>query len=286
MIIDRPTPFKEAVDLIRGKGILPTTLGSADLAKLDEGIRRHSVFSAKTTVARYLDLIKQVTTQIVDPVQEAGEYMGSARGREVLRDFLQGIGYTPEAGSEGTLKDLSSDARIDLVVRTNTEMVQGFGQFQQAQNPVVLDAFPCQELYRVQGVETPRQSNAGNQFSAGSGYGGYFWPNKWKGAGGSFYGGGRMIARKDDPIWTEISRFGNPYPPFDYNSGMWVKPVSRKEAVALGVIEKADKVTQLSNVYAPPLQTGIKALSPDVLAALQRAIPGATVKDGILTAPE
>jgi hypothetical protein len=40
-------------------------------------------------------------------------------------------------------------------------------------------------------------------------------------AGGQIFGG-RMIALKSDPIWTAISAFGTPYPPFDYNSGMWV----------------------------------------------------------------
>jgi hypothetical protein len=46
-------------------------------------------------------------------------------------------------------------------------------------------------------------------------------------AGGGGRGGGcdalkalpRMIARKDSPIWEALSRFGTPYPPFDFNSG-------------------------------------------------------------------
>jgi len=286
MIIDRPVPFEEAVTLLRSRGLLPTTLRTAELDKLAAGIRRHSTYSATVTNSRYLQEIADVVRRIVDPVQQPGQYMGQARAREILRDFLQMIGYTAEQGTEGTLKDLASDARIDLVVKTNTEMAQGYGQFIQAQDPAVLDAFPCQELHRLQAVETPRQSNAGNQFSAGDGYGGFFWPNKWKGAGGRFYGGGRMIARKDDPIWSEISRFGNPYPPYDFNSGMWVKPVSRKEAIALGVIEAGTKIQQTGTDYAPPLQTGIKAISPQVLEALQRAIPGSTIKDGVLTAGE
>jgi len=283
MIVGLPVKFKEAIDLLSRRGILPTTLNSAELSKLDSEIRRYSTFSAKTTDARYLDEVAGIIDRIINPVQEAGAYIDQARGREILRDYLRQVGYEPEEGKAGTLQDLSSDPRLDVIIRTNTEIAQGHGQHVQANDPVVLDAFPCQELYRSQTVTTPRQSNAGNQFSASAGYGGYFWPNKWREMGGQFYGGGRMIARKDDPVWSAISRFGNPYPPFDYNSGMWVKPVSRKESITLGVIDPDDKVQQSSIAFAGPLQTGIKALSTAVLSALQQSLPGAKVNDGILT---
>ena len=45
-----------------------------------------------------------------------------------------------------------------------------------------------------------------------------------------------MIALINDPIWEAISRFGLPYPPFDFNSGMGVAGVSRSDAIKLGVI--------------------------------------------------
>ena len=45
-----------------------------------------------------------------------------------------------------------------------------------------------------------------------------------------------MVALLGDPVWTRISRFGLPYPPFDYGSGMAVRPVSRRECVRLGLI--------------------------------------------------
>jgi len=286
MILKKPAKFDEAITAMKRRDLLPTSLDSAALSKLDAGIRRYSTFSSKVTNGRFLQEVADTVTRIIEPTHEAGSYMDKPRAREVLREFLQSIGYTPEEGTAGTLQDLSSDARIDLIVRTNVEMLQGHGQHVQANDPMVLDAFPCQELYRSKTVETPRQSNAGGQFNPGDGYGGYFWPNKWRGAGGKFYGGGRMIAKKDDPIWSEISRFGNPYPPFDYNSGMWVKPVPRGEAIALGVIAAGDKVKASDAAFAAPLQTGIKAISASVLAALQTAIPGATVKDGILTQEE
>ena len=49
-----------------------------------------------------------------------------------------------------------------------------------------------------------------------------------------------MIALKSDPIWYDISAFGQPYAPFDFNSGMDLRDVDRDEAVDLGLISEDD----------------------------------------------
>jgi hypothetical protein len=63
----------------------------------------------------------------------------------------------------------------------------------------------------------------------------------------------RMIARKDSPIWVAINRWGNPYPPEDFNSGMWVRDVSREEAVGFGIIGEWDRVTPQSRGFESDL---------------------------------
>lgn len=285
MKLSLPAKFAAAIRYLQRKGLLPTTLKTAQLATLDAEIRRTATFSAQVTDASFLSRISEVINQIVDPPLEPGGYMSAPKARDILRAALREIGYAAEAGKEGSLEDLASERRLNVIIKTNTEMAQGYGQHVEANDPLVLDAFPCQELYRAQTVEEPRQTNGGDQFSPREGYGGLFWPRKWQEHGGKFYGGGRMIARKDDPVWTGISRFGNPYPPFDFNSGMWVMPVSRAEAVKLGVLAKTDRVQRSETAFATPRQAGIAALTPSVIAALQRAVPGAAVVDGVLTAP-
>lgn len=47
-----------------------------------------------------------------------------------------------------------------------------------------------------------------------------------------------MVALKDDPVWAAISRFGQPYPPFDFGSGMGVEDVAHEDCVALGLIQE------------------------------------------------
>lgn len=58
------------------------------------------------------------------------------------------------------------------------------------------------------------------------------WPTRWEEAGGEF-ADGKMLAPINGKIWTAISAFGNPYPPFDFNSGMSVRRVSRERVEAL-----------------------------------------------------
>lgn len=208
-------------------------MSSAELMQLDVGIRERSMFSARTTLEDYLQSISDKVETILNPQTVQRETPGGgtrpvtegldvATARLELKQELQRLGYEPDPAKRGSIEDLSSDRRIDLVIKTNVEMAQGYGQWRQGQE--TLEAFPAQELFRAEDREEPRD-----------------WLTRWQGAGGRLYGG-RMIALKDDPIWEEISAFGQPYPPFDFNSGMWVRDVSREEALSLGVLEEGEEV--------------------------------------------
>lgn len=271
-MIGAPTPFGEAIAYLRGKGILPTTLDTAQLSKVQAAIRRWADFSATVTNAEFIEEFRTLVGRVVDPAGQGGapgSGMDIPTARTQLLDYLRSIDYRPDEGTEGTLKDLSSHARLDLIVRTNTQMAQGLGQHLQANDPEVIDAFPAQELFRLQIRKQPRE-----------------WVNRWRAAGGRFYGGGRMIALKADDIWERISRFGNPYPPYDFNSGMWVKPVTREEAVRFGLMARGQRPQPSSTDLAPPMQAGVSGISGAVLDAVRAALPGAVVEDGILTIKE
>ena len=113
--------------------------------------------------------------------------------------------------------------------------------------------FPAQELIRLwepQGGPQARRD----------------WAQRWIDAGG-ISRGGRMIAPKDSPIWTHpaLSRFGHPYPPFDYNSGMGLEDVARDEAEDLGVIPRGAKVQPQERDYNQALQASVPDASPVLL---------------------
>jgi hypothetical protein len=240
MIFTDPVPFEEALRSRAVKSVLPTQLGSAELQRLSREIRDFAHFSARTSNVTLLERQSNIIEQLLRPARQvkgAEAIADPASARLALKDMLGRIGYDPEEDPNeprpGSLQDLSSDARIDLIVRTNTEIAKGAGKFAADQDPARLDAWPAQELVRFESRNDKRNwlrrfSEAGN---AGGGSG-------WTISGGS------MVALKDDPIWDMLGNpelfedgLGNPYPPFAFNSGMWTRDISRAEAVDYGLLQ-------------------------------------------------
>jgi hypothetical protein len=255
-LLDDPVPFKEAIKAVDSKKLLPTNLDSAGLRLLDAGTRRQSIFSAENNLTDVLDGIQKGVASIVNPSQEKradrvtkdnpeGKVttgLDPASMRLQLKQLLKDNHYSPDKGIAGTIKDLSSDARINLVVKTNVELAHGAGRFiQENSDPDVVDLWPALELVRYESRAKPRD-----------------WNDRWRQAADDSGDDdaarmldehGRMVARKDSPIWDSLGStdlfpdgLDNPFPPFAFNSGMWTEEVSRDEAVKLGLIEEGDKI--------------------------------------------
>lgn len=262
MTLSAPTPFREALRRLFVRRTMPTALSTAQIQQLDGDIQRGSLFSARTTLRSYLDRIRQTINTILDPkpgtrTREDGtpitEGMNMADARLALKRELQALGYQPDPDKRGTIEDLSSDRRIELVVRTNTEISQGYGQWIQGQDPAVLDAFPAQELYRAGSPRVARD-----------------WKRRWRAAAQAsgdtdaeriLRESGRMIARKDSPIWQALGdglglpddeandALHNPYPPFAFNSSMDVRDVDRTTAVELQLVRMDEQLRPESQEF-------------------------------------
>jgi hypothetical protein len=248
MIFTTPMPFDEALNSRKVKAVLPTELGSRDLQALSSQVKERASFSAKVTRAEILDRFDQLTTDLVQPrrVDRGGvtvtEGLTLPYAREAMRNFLKSIGYQAEAGKEGSIEDLTSTRRLDVKFQTDLRVAQGFGYDQQGQSEGILDQWPAQELYRA--ISTNKQRDWGER-----------WVQAANAAGDDdalrvFESSGRMIARKDSTIWDVIGSpdlfpdgLGNPYPPFAFNSGMDVRDVDRKTAVAIGLIRDEDVIS-------------------------------------------
>lgn len=240
MLFSSPVSFEEALASRRVKALMPTTASSYDLARLAPEIRERAIFSARTASARHLANINATVMRVLDPgyvydprtgekrPAGPGESVNEARARELLRDSLRSIGYSPDqvGAAPGSLRDLGSERRLNLIVDMNVGMARGYGWWAQGQSAAVLDQWPAQELVRVESRVNPRGD----------------WPERWVAAGGRISPGGRMVALKNDPVWTNLSRFGLPYPPFDYGSGMGVEDVDRDTAVSLGLIDEDTQI--------------------------------------------
>ncbi len=284
MNFSAPMPFLDALAAVRARKLLPTTGNSFDLRKLAPEIRELAQFSARTNDARYLQTISDVVTRLVSPETvdgrpaQPGEYMNPTYARTGLQEALQSLGYHPGTDPNhpevGSLQDLSSDARVDLIVQTQTDLARGRGKFEHDRDPDVLEAYPAQELYRLEATKVQRN-----------------WAQRWAAAGGQFFGG-RMIALKGAEVWQNLGdgeggyedTLGLPYPPFAFNSGMWVEDISREEAIGLGLLSGDDVVEPAPDRgWGDSLQAGVKGLSDALQQALLQATPGTRIIDGILS---
>lgn len=260
MILTAPMPFHEALDAREVKVLLPTELRTDLLQTLSPQVRERAMFSAGVTSAETLqefsDAIGDLATGRVD----------RATKRANLKRFLEKKGYAPAEGERGSLTDLSSDARLNLILETNLEMAQGYGRWVQGQDPAILDQWPAQELVRVRDAREPRP-----------------WLTIWQDAGGTVFPGNRMIALKNDRIWMRISRFGLPYPPFDFNSGMDVQDIDRDEAMALDLIDRDTELFPQSRDFNQDLQATPDVREESLRQELEEQLAGvASFVDGVL----
>lgn len=195
------------------KPLLPADLTSRQWEAMERSLTARGFLSARVEDARTLSMLQRLCEDV------AAGRLGEGEARDRARLWLETAGYAPDDPDDvDTIKDLRAKRRLDVIFDINVGHAQQLAWHNAGQDEAVLDMYPCQELFRA--IDSLKKRD---------------WRGRWAEAGGRFYGG-RMIARKDDPIWVRISRFGTPVPPFDYNSGMDVRDVHRADAEELGVI--------------------------------------------------
>lgn len=252
------TPSRATRAHLGAKRRMPLGLTSAQWAGVEADIKERALFSACVTDARFLEQIRSVAKAVT-----AGEISPEqAKGR--LAAWLERTGYEAEPGEEGTIKDLSSDGRLHVIVDTNVKLAEGFGRYAwQAERQKM---FPYVELYRAEERQEPRD-----------------WPNRWRRAGGRMTKG-RYIAKFGAPVWERISDFGHPYPIFAWRSGMWTKMVTAQAAKRAGldvpVNPRPVKVQRMNE----KLQTAAtRRFSRTMARAVEANLPGFKLgQDGVL----
>lgn len=207
-----------AFDEIMRKALVASGLDTAGWDTIIESFRQRAFFSAQVAEMRLLHELRDGIAGLVSSAKSPSEIRRDARA------LLSSIGY--DAGDDaGTIKDLTTKARLDLIIRTNAEQAKGFANHIRATNAGAILAFPAYELIRVRGRRVPRD-----------------WDKRWRdgaeacGYDGVARGTDRKIALKTSPIWKLISRFGNPFPPFDFNSGMGVRDIKKSVCRELGLL--------------------------------------------------
>lgn len=231
-------PLAEAVEMFDRKSPVGSTLASREWEAVPAEIRLRAMFSARVESERLLVEAQQRLQSRLELAKKDGRTMDRGVFIEEMRQELAREGYKRGDAKRGSLQDLKSTRRLGLIWDMNIAQAQGYARWKMGMDPDMLDAAPAQELIRVQARVEVRE-----------------WPLLWQEHGGQFYGEpgpdypgapGRMIALKTDPIWMQISRFKTPWPPFDWGSGMGLRNIRRKEAEALGLIRRGQRLTPQS----------------------------------------
>lgn len=244
-------PSSVASRFHRSRPVVPNDLSSAELGQ----INRRAIAIARVTNVEFAQRAKDEVDRIIngDTTEE--------KARRDLDAVLASLGYE---GGQG-VQTLRSDARLKLIIQTQSEQAFGFAQWKDGQSDAILKVWPAQELYRAGSRHVPRD-----------------WQARWEAAGGEFFEG-RMIALKNDPIWEKISAFGTPYAPFDFNSGMDVRDVERAEAIRFGLLRHDELVTMATRDFADDFATGEPVLDDDLKAELLVELgDGYEFADGVL----
>lgn len=287
-----PNPYgntaTDAFRFARERGILPTWMGTADLDELEAAIKERAVFSARTTNAVYLEQLKTRIERLV-----ADGYNGDqAQLRLELKQILALLGYDPETGfpgdekldippaRAGSLQDLSSDRRINLILDTQLELMAGAGQEQRGLSKEALDLFPAWELVRVKAARVPRD-----------------WFARFKQAGGRVLededGRKRLVAHKLDEVWSVLGdraifkdALNVSHPPFAFGSGMAWEAIEASEWESLAKVNqvKESRGQEPPNVIKfPSAQISTDGLSAASLKRLGEKLNNVEQTEGRLT---
>jgi len=293
----RGSSTSRALDLAKARGILPTALGSYDVRKqIAKQVRLSSVFSAKTTNARYLHALDERIARLV----QGGYNNDPAQLRVELKAELARLGYTPEKGfpgdealgiepaKPGSLRDLSSDARIDLILQTQLDLLTHAALKAQGMDGSRVWQFPCWELVRTGERKAPRE-----------------WEERFAEAGGTLVHDGernRMMAFKGAKVWAALGNselfsdaLDTDHPPFAIGSGMGWREVHHTDAKKLLGREAVEAFRSggaggASNLPAgtiiPRPSTSASGLDAETIRALKAKLEELEVSGGRLTMDE
>lgn len=258
-------PIQAALAKFGEKTAIGSVLRSDEWKEMSLAFRERAFFSAGVENMKALQTMQQeLSADLAMARDESGAWRDRSsfigKVRQMVGNLRAEAGglradlgdFNGRVGDSKSLTDLASRARAGLIYDQQIRSANGYARWQNDLDPDILDAFPAQELVRVLPRKTQRD-----------------WPTRWREAGGKL-AQGRMVALKTDPIWTKLSAFGTPWPPFDYGSGMGVADLDRAEAEDLGLLAPGAEVLPVQGKqFNDDLQASVANLSPMFADALK-----------------
>ena len=289
-----------AQQLLHAKTNLPTQLTSAELRALGADVLRQSLFSARMSNATAVQALRSAISGILTSV--AGQSAdNTAEERLKLKEVGQLLGYDPAHGfpgemavpaEAGSLRDLFSTERLNLILKTQEMMSQGAAKNIWGNEADALEQYPAWELVRVAAVQIPRgekKVKGGTEEVPEDS-----WESRWAAALSDtgdedaqkiFSETNRMVARKDSPMWQALGdgaggyedTLGNDYEPFAYNSGMGRVEISAGEFADLGG-DDSGIVPQATDFGPDTVSVSKTRFDTDILQTLKAGLESGDLK--------
>ena len=271
-------PIQAALEKFGARTPIGSALRSAEWDKMPLAFRERAFWSAGVENVRAVQTMhNELLADLAMERDETGRFRSRSTFVTKVRSMVAGLrneagGLRADLGDRAdgrigdprSLTDLASRARAGLIYDMAVRSSAGYARWQTDNDPDILDAFPAQELIRI----LPRLKHRD-------------WPAKWEDEGGVLLDGDRMVALKTDPIWMKISRFGTPWPPFDYGSGMGLRDLDREEAETLGLIQPGDRMKPVQQEqFNAALEASVADLSPEFKDTLKTLFGSQIAFDG------
>lgn len=255
----------DALEFVQGRKEVAGTLDSAAWQGVPYQLRDRAFFSSKVNDLKTLQEMKTRITAALNwtPGEANGPVMDSGRFAKEMRAILINGGVrTADASELGTLKDIMATQRLELVYKVQTGMARGWAEAKAGMDPDILDAVPAYEFVRITPKRVPRPES--------------YWTTRWARAVAAVNGKGcllsPMLGLKTSPVWQalgDLGPFGNPFDPFDYETGMGREERDRAYCEAAGLLDPAEEVKPAP---VPDLnqrmEEGVEDLSPDMISRL------------------
>jgi hypothetical protein len=259
-------PFADAVAMLDEKLPIASSIRSAEWGQVSRELRNRAQFSAGV---ESVQLLNEIQTRARRRLSLETEKLGNGNERFENRDtFISevremaqnlGIDTTQGPGEYGTIKDIRSNERLALIHEMQTSQMAEAARRKADLSKVPLNLYPAYRFQRVESRDKPR--------------GEAYWQGRWSEAGQAVAWEGAseqpMVALKTSPIWAELSRFGNPHPPFDYNSGMGTVDVDRETAVKLDLLQDDDVLEADPEDINDGYAASVEGVDPEMQAKLK-----------------
>lgn len=238
-------PLAAARSALERRTVAGSPMRTADWDLVEAQIREASFFSSTVEDVRYLEEMKARLMERINVIATGGRStMDKAKFVDEMRVLAEMAGLRPEdaQSGRGSLVDPGSRRRLSLIWDIQIGLAEGRARWLAETDPAILPFAPAWEFTRIGNRQEWRD-----------------WPRRWVeagmpvpvGSGGPY--GPRMIALKTEPGWARLSRFGLPWAPFDFGSGMGLKTIRRREARELGLLPSLAPANAATPPVAPPL---------------------------------